>query len=737
MSESEEPTRGGLGRLFAALVGGSDDDSLSDNVKPSPDGNTSVLDLEGLSRSLVSAGSPIAKLVRLVRDVLGREKRAGTEGNESVLAPSPFELHLARRLEDAGVLDDSVALPRLHAVRTVTSDLFYLRVDDETLSYAAKLKILRIEAALNGALLAAGCLEDPDSANEEDLVRLEQRIARSIVSQAGSIAPGGDACGEWGVRHVISKCIEELRLPYRLNASWRTNVSAGCVAIQIDLIPPSVFPATAYVDGIGVVPASSDMRRRAATDYNLRIALLLSSFVLATCQEVSEVWVAGVMDTATSHSCYYSARITREDIGEFDLTEPFDPVATMYALGVTMDESRGILTSVKQGFSLEDERFCPARRYDEVELSPRPLEGKNALGLGCTRVRDLGIDETAARRAAARDIMRGMGSSTEENVRLILAHAGDDEPADVREAAYRCMSGLIEGTISEDPCSVADAFVDGDALTKGTLEARDHLMNQDVEAAETLALKALEPPDSAGAYIDTGIVSWRAFGSYVDRALYNRMLARKGTTTMLVPAGYYEAHMIASAAQLAQGKAGDATRHARRAARIAPLSVQSSLSLVRCLLASGDTRGARGEACRMLSLAHEPEGLGTGYLHMAALLWQDGDVLGAQACYQRARKFVSMPTISDGVQVLALLGQANKSMLTELSDAQVESILANRNIPIAPTAEVSSTFFEAMEAATDAEIFPVARAFLETLGAVTRDDVYFGMLRSLEYEPDR
>ena len=42
-----------------------------------------------------------------------------------------------------------------------------------------------------------------------------------------------------------------------------------------------------------------------------------------------------------------------------------------------------------------------------------------------------------------------------------------------------------------------------------------------------------------------------------------------------------------------------------------------------------------------------------------------------------------------------------------------------------------------MSAALDAEVFPVAKSFLIALGAMHRNDVFYGVLRSLEDEPDR
>ena len=76
------------------------------------------------------------------------------------------------------------------------------------------------------------------------------------------------------------------------------------------------------------------------------------------------------------------------------------------------------------------------------------------------------------------------------------------------------------------------------------------------------------------------------------------------------------------------------------------------------------------------------------------------------------------------------------SRLEDISDSAIDALLQAHGIPVAPTKEVGEVFFEAMTAALDAEIFPVAKNFLLTLGTMSRDDVFFGVLRSIEDEPD-
>ena len=747
-----EGTAGRLGRLFAALVGGATEVDLTGgvpkqaktgvSVATAPDATTSSLDVEALSRELVSSPDPTALLQAFVVDV--RDRAEALPGSGSLL-PGALELHLAERLREAGLMGDKVALPALHVVRPRNSDLFYLRVDESSLTYAAKLEVMRVEAALNAALLASRLLPDANAATEAELVRAEQRVARSVVGQASRVAARleAPAHGEWEVRHALAFGIEAFQLPWRLTARFRVNVAAHVAALECDLVPPRAWASTAYVDGLGVVDATAEMRRRAATDYNLRLVVLLARYAFLACPELDEVWVAGVRDSATDHRCYVSARFERELLEGTDLEGAFDPFALLRSCDAALsaDERARTLEPVRQGFSLEDERFCPTARWEDPELSSATLPPASAAELGCARVRDLGIDEGCLRRKVASELMRHLSGSTEQNVRLLLdaaASAGEGSAADdVRAAARRCVGALIEGTLADNPEDIAEELIAGDDLARGAAHAQELLLSQDLPGAEAVALAALAPVERAGTYADTGTVTWRAFGDYVERALFNRLLAHEGQEVRLAPASYFEAHLVAAVAQLAQGRPADAVPHARRAVELAPLSAQASLNLTQVLESAGQHDEAQAELCRLLSLAHDPESLGLGYLRMAQLQWQRGHVLAAQACYQRACRHLSASALVAGLAAMALVGHVGTSAGAGLPPEQADAVLRSAGIPLAPTEEVSTVFLEAARGAVDAGVWPVARDFMRTLGALSHDDVYVGMLRSLEDEPDR
>ena len=738
MPEAGDQQHGRLGRLFAALVGSDGAPAGGTDASPLAEKGRggAGLDVEGLSRSLVGAPDPVGVLCGLVAGVRRRTEETAASDSEP---PSPFETYLAMRLTEAGIEKDDVALPTFTVVRPHTSGLFYLRVIDDALPWLSKVKLLRVEAALNAVLLVDRAMPDVGAASLEDIVRAEQRVTRSVVSQASRAAArlDGPAHGEWAVRNALSAGIECLRLPYRLTARFRVNVARGTAAIEIDLVPPRAWTSSAYVDGLGIVPATPEMKRRAASDYNLRLAVLLAGFAFMAAPQLGEVWVAGVLDGSSGHACYYSVRLTRSQLEALDLEGGVDPYAVMERAGATIDMRNRELAPVRQGFSLEDERFCPAARWEAPELSERTLPPALAAGLGCSRVSGLGIDEACRRRRAARELSRELGGSTQGNVRALLTVARENDHADVREAAMRCVEKLVDGTLADDALAIEEEFVDGGSLERAVKRGRELMATGDAEGCRLAVAPALAAADDRGPYEDEDGVTWRSFGSYTERALYNRLLAPAHERCKLVPQAYAEAHLLLSAADLAQGQAETTLAHAERARDLAPLSPQASLHLARCLEAAGRAEEAADELCRLLALAHDGETVGMAYLRMSQLQWREGHVLVAQACYQRACRFLPAPALMAGLAVVALVGRVGESSGGGLTEDDVESTLRGAGIPLAPTSELGEALLEATRAAVDSEVFPAARDLMRSLCSLFRDDVSYGVLRSLEGEPDR
>lgn len=765
----------------------------SGEVAPAPE----LLDMDELAHTLLHADDAIAELKHLVGNI--RTKEAHAADGEGT-APDAVSSYLARGLDEAGLFAADADLPDVTVIRPSRSKTFYLRVDEAQVAWPDMVRVLAIEGALNRALfawehlsaeaedaeaaldaqaLALKAPEDgqadgtdsaaspadtadtaiptepealagtPDDAGValstgtptiEDCYRFNQALVSSIAAQVGTDpiphASMSDVMGEWGVRQSISAGIETFRLPLRLVANFRVNLMGGDAAIVTKFVPAGAQPASVWSEELGrIVPASHQMREMEATSYALRCVLLLASHAFRCSRRLCHVFVAVVLDTPTRHACLLTGDVVREALRELDLARSFDAVAACRQLGLTFKLQDGALTEVEQGFSLDDERFCPSTRYATVDLSSRLLPRFEANLLGATRVSDLAINENAHRSEVARELFRELTPSTEKNVREILGLTSRDSDPSVVDAGRRTARALIDGSLSDDDAyGMEDEFVDGDELTRACQRASQLLERNRTHEAVVVLTDALAPIDALDTYTDTDTVVWREFTSYVARTLYNRLLAKPGVTARLVPDAYFGAQLLMATALMLDGKTEAALGFARRAQDLNPLDMSGTLRATRCLEILGRQDEAARELRHYLAYAFDPQGIGTCYYRLAFMEWHLGNLDVADACYQKA--VVSRASCS-GAAMLELQTMRAMTATKGVEPKQVEKVLEEADVPLAPTEKVVGVLVEAAQAATDAEVFPVARSFATLLGALSGDDVMHGVVNSLEREPDR
>lgn len=760
--------------------------TATDRFELSSEPSSTGITLDELTTRLVGTADPLAELKNLERDISRRERAWSGHGRWSegrgrierlrraahasgmtapplaegpdpdpheLPIPTGIELFLAHRLHESGLYNEDFEAPQLHIVRPHASGMFFIRVEQEQVTYGTMLVLLRIEATLNAVRFALNYYDDPAQVSEADCARLQQRITSSVAAQAAAIdtppevPDHADPDGEWAVRHEISHAIESCQVPYRLNATFRTNVADGNVAIEMSITPADVFPQTYYPTGRPhdmPLKASRQMRRQFASSYALRLALFLAASAFRTSKKITHVWVAGILNTATRHDCYFSIDFDRWRFSKLNLEELDDLPHVLHPFCPVMRLEDGFLRPVQQTFALSEERFCPRRRYENISLSSRRLNAKLAHELGTDHVSGLAIGEADKRAAVAEEILRHLRApndkqATEHNVHTILEIAGDDPDPSVRSAAERTAAALITGAIDENPLNVAEEFVSGDQITLACAEAQRTLAHKKPQHALKLIHDVVGPIDEAGLYADSGSVEWRYFASFVDRALYNRLNDHPERSLMLVPASYYYAHLLATMAALMSGQTTTAIDHARTLVRIAPLDTRAHLELVRCFEKAERDEDAIHQLCELLTIAHDPQSVGTAYYRMAYFQWKRGNVMASRACYALALRSIpaAAPTIAMELTTLAFQsGTVMQSPQRELTDQEVLDILEENKIPEAPAENVSTAFLECTRAALDAEIFPVARSFVSTLTSFTPDDVLVGIMRSLEDAPD-
>lgn len=719
---------------------------------PSP--ASPALDMDGLSDELLASDDPLGLLRRRVATIRAAQHQA--QGDDAAGAgdsePTGLELYLARGLEEAGIAATSSDPVRVSVVRPHRANTFYLRIEEPSVPWGDAVRVLAVEAALNRALFAwekFGRAMREDGAGEptlEDCYRFNQALASSITAQLGDapIAPASmaDGTGEWATRQAIAAGIESFRLPVRLQASFRANLMGGDVAIVATHMPAEVFPASMWSEDLGrVIELPRQMREQAASAYALRVMLLLASHALRCSRRVCHVWVASTLDTPSRHSCMAWADVSREAMRARDLSDSFDPYREARGLGFHMQLIGHVLTPVAQGFFLDEERFCPRTRYDEVDLSRRVLPRLEGRLLGAERVSDLAINEHAHRERVASQIASrlapaGAADATQRNVGMIMDVASSDHDPTVQRACERVAAKLIDGSLPEGSAiALEDEFVSGDELSRACEQALGLISQGKPADALRVLADALAPFDALDVFADTDAVVWRAFSSYVGRTLYNRLFDDGGRAVRLVPDAYFNAHVLASTTLLLLDRPEAALGHAQRASELDPLNMAGTMRQVRCLEMLGRFADAADVLRRYLEVAFDPEGIGTSYYRLAFMEYRLGRLEVARACYGKAIMTRSSCSAMAAIELGGLLPSSGGEVGLDLSD--VDERLEAAGVPSAPEQRVAEVLVEAAQASCDAEVFPVARNFATLLGMLSGDDVMHDVVNSMELEPDR
>ena len=707
-----------------------------ENVETTPDGR-SVLDFDKFERALRAAADPAAELRLFVDDVRRREESGVDVLGQDRLRPGDLELFAARALEESGALGPG-ALPAVRVIRPLRSRTFYVRVEQPRVTRRQRTNVLRLENALNRVYFASQYFEDLSEVSTADAYLLNQRLEEVFCSQVPQMLRGVETggAGEWDARLMLGVGVEAFQLPHRLTCSYRMNLRERIVAVRVDLPEPDQFASSCYLPHLGrVVPTTREMRERAASDYAMRLGILLAAFAFACSTSVNEVYVRGDADDGRHHRCLYSVCFDRTRFSAVDLSR-LDSLPWHYrCFGARMRLDDGVLRPVEATFSLEEERFCPSSRFDSLETSHRMIAGGARDVLGTWRASDFGINEEARRAGLAEAIARELGDDVEDGVRAILAGAGDDPAPDVRDAVERTVRKLIEGTLpAGDPYAFAEEFVDGGELGTGVERAAELLAGGDAAAAARLLDRVIAEADASGAYRDDERRVWRCFRSYAERTLYN-LEHGTGREVLLAPDAYQAAHLVAGAARLGMGQTERALSHARRALELGPYDTRPRLLAARCLEELDDFAGAAAELEAMLDRAYEPQGAGVGYYRMAYMQLRLDRPDLAEACYRKSLEFPSVARPVAGLELAALMGERGGARA--MGPDEVDDALRAGGVGLVDVEGICRRAYECGRAAMDAGLFPVARSLANVLATFTGDDAVYDLVRSIEDEPDR
>ena len=194
--------------------------------------------------------------------------------------------------------------------------------------YLARLRVIKLEAALNQIRFATQYLNP--RASEQECFELNWLMLNHICVQAGTLDKSLKALeddipdSEWSSRRQIATALETLVLPYRLEANFRVNIADGNVSIEFAATPEQVFPSSMPLNGLGIVLSSREVRKRAASVYIQRLAILLAAIAFRSSSKILHVWVAATLDTANRHQCYLSVDFDRWRFSQIDVEKDMD-----------------------------------------------------------------------------------------------------------------------------------------------------------------------------------------------------------------------------------------------------------------------------------------------------------------------------------------------------------------------------------------------------------------------------
>lgn len=548
-----------------------------------------------------------------------------------------------------------------------------------------------------------------------------------------------------------------------------------------------------------LIPAGKAVRRKDASAYTLRVALLLASFAFRASTRIQHVWVQAVREGTTRKDYVLSVDFDRARMATIDLHHTENLQAIYHRFVPAMRYEDAVLRPILPLCNIEDQRFCPSRRYTSIQDNTTKLRAAAARALGSKYASGLTISQNERAMHIGQELLGNLYSAAtstcayEHNVRELFACAKKYNDPLIDEAARRCAAKLVHQELACEPAAIVNEFVGGGALNTACKKAVKACNRRHYDAVIDLLEPIIDTVDVNGTYVSDEQVSWQYFANYVDRARYNvecdaerawrahaakyagaqaagdgrkrvgkvigkrtsKFPARTGLvsnvrnvrhnkTVMLVPDALFEARMCLSVAYGEKQQLNKAIVQAQRLVDIAPVDTRARMVLINSLVHAKKVDEAQTQICQLMQLAHENESLAFAYYNMAHIQAYKHHQLAAKACYDLAVHF--MPELEEASatpahmylsegRIVPVIIHNDGFDVEHIPTDDIQEILHAYNIPVAPTKQTISFLLKGTKAAINAELFSVARNFVRHMFNLTQDDVFVGIARSIERSP--
>lgn len=631
----------------------------------------------------------------------------------------------AELLERAGVMGWRNAPKNMRASRLSRNGRWWLRVPP-TFDEKDYDLLVGIEAALNvGSDIEAG-----KGASAREVLELTASIEPNDYHGEFAVErtlDGAKEGGEWWLRVKTADFVENCPLPFRCAFDLQANAATGTVCVDVECPRPGCF---ALVGPGGSTPVDE------ARAYALRLALLVARGAIGcagarravvNCLERDGEGALLSIDVTEPSLERLVAAASEPGLATGAL--PTDP-----ALRASVRPD-GWLALTEPFLRRDDQALCPAERFRELELVDAPCPRGLARACGARRMSDLGINEKAGRVSAWNSLVADLGETTQDAVSKLVDLRDATDDVTVAEACDRTSKALVDGTLDvSDKHKLALLFVDGSALAAATRRASEALAAETPTAdALRSALEGLEaalsPITEMGAYLDDSASVYRYFNSVAERVRYNLTADDGGREVRLVPDEYYAAHSTAARILNMLERGEEAMAHATEARRIAPVTTDATLGMVRCLEEQSRIFEAADLLKETIASAITVRDMAICFYRLAYMEWKLGRGDLAIACYQRSMQ-LSFEIARQARSELEDLVSADDE-LSELPEDQVVPTLEAAGIPTGDVEAIRKPALAAAVACADAGAFSAARPLTGVLIEITSDDVLIDVQRSL------
>lgn len=279
-----------------------------------------------------------------------RSIRDTMEARAHGMRASGLEDHFADLMQEAGALDHASGLEAVHGAEPLhlyTSSYSggYFFAWDSGLEFRAALRSLRIEGNLNrfaavsawiersarnggvtedtvtraqAAQIDLALLDDPalmalpwegnpaisgiDFPHDDGVAAIRHvwryagetadRMLQDNPNPAGGRLGSDPGASEWVYRQAVSRLLRQLRLPYRFDMEFRSNLEQGTTAVAFTTAGPSMMPESRYDERAhDWVSFSQGERAAMSAAYNLRVGLIIAALCFGASERVDQVCV--------------------------------------------------------------------------------------------------------------------------------------------------------------------------------------------------------------------------------------------------------------------------------------------------------------------------------------------------------------------------------------------------------------------------------------------------------------